>query len=119
MKLRGLLSGLLAAGLLFPITAWASEGDLPRNPGPYLEQIQIDSDTAARGGKLSIAADAWDDDGIYSIWVQFIHDESGTFLSVPLEPRFGDPRLEGRYSAQLEIPEDAPLGNYHLHRDRG
>lgn len=114
MNRRGFLAGLLAAGLLFPAAAWANEQDQSKNPGPYLEQIQIDADTAARGGSLSIAADAWDDDGIYSIWVYFIHDESGTLLSVPMELRFGDPRLEGRYSTQLKIPENAPLGKYQL-----
>lgn len=115
MKLRRFLSGLLAAALLFPASAWASEGeDLPPNFGPFLEQIQIDTDTVARGGKLSIAADAWDDDGIWSIWVSFTHEESGTLFTIPMELRFGDPRLEGRYSAQLDIPENAPLGVYRL-----
>lgn len=116
MNKRRILAGLLAAGLLFPATVWASEGgEPPQNSGPLLEQIQIDSDIAARGGKLSIAADAWDDDGIYSIWVQFIQQESGTLLSALMELRFGDPRMEGRYSARLEIPDNAPLGSYRLH----
>lgn len=114
MSKRKILAALLAAALLLPTAAWAGEEDRPKNYGPYLEQFQIDADTAARGGKLSIAADAWDDDGIYSIWARFIHDESGTLLSVPMELRFGDPRLEGRYSAELEIPQDAPLGRYEL-----
>lgn len=115
MNRRRILAGLLAAGMLLPTAAWASEDDQgTRNFGPVLEQLQISSGTAARGGKLSVAADAWDDDGIRSIWVRFVHDESGTLLSVPMELRFGDPRLEGRYSAELEIPENAPLGRYQL-----
>lgn len=114
MNRRRILAGLLALGMLLPTAAWASGDEERRNFGPVLEQFQIGSDTAVRGGKLSIAADAWDDDGIRSIWARFIHDESGTLLSVPLELRFGDPRLEGRYSAELEIPENAPLGRYEL-----
>lgn len=114
MRFRKVISGLLAAGMLLPAAAWAAEEEPPKNDGPFLEQIQIDAGTAARGGELSIAADAWDDDGIFSIWVRFIHEESGTLLSVPLELRFGDPRLEGRYSAVLKIPENAPLGKYQL-----
>lgn len=114
MKLQTALSGLLAAALLLPSAAWAREEEPPKNDGPFLEQIQINTDTAARGGKISIAADAWDDDGIFSIWVRFEHDESGTLLALPLELRFGDPRLEGRYSAEIKIPENAPLGRYEL-----
>lgn len=114
MKRRRILTSLLALGMLLPTAAWAKGEEMPRNEGPFLEQIQIDAETAARGGTLSIAADAWDDDGIWSFWVYFIHDESGTLLSVPMELRFGDPRLDGRYSAKLEIPENAPLGKYQL-----
>lgn len=114
MKRRGIFAGLLAAVLLFPTAAWAKGEEPQKNDGPFLEQIQIDTETAACGGKVSIAADAWDDDGIWTFWARFIHDESDTLLSVPMELRFGDPRLEGRYSAELKIPENAPLGRYQL-----
>lgn len=113
MNKKGALAGLLALGLMLPAAAYGAEEDR-FNPGPVLDQIQIGSEVAAPGGRLSIAADAWDDDGIRSIWVRFIHDETGTVLSVPMKRRFGDPRLEGYWSAELEIPKDAPLGGYAL-----
>lgn len=108
------IAALAAAGfLLSVITAYGAE-EAPYNPGPLLDEIHISSDTAAPGGKLSIAADAGDSDGVRSIWVRFIHDETGTVLSVPMEPRRTDPAVEGYWSATLEIPEDAPLGEYAL-----
>ncbi len=93
MNKKNALAGLLALGLMLPAAAYGAEEDR-FNPGPVLDQIQIGSEVAAPGGRLSIAADAWDDDGIRSIWVRFIHDETGTVLSVPMKRRFGDPRLE-------------------------
>lgn len=108
------LAALLALGMLLSTgTAYGAE-EAPYNPGPMLDGIRISSQTAARGGKLSVAADAWDSDGIRSIWVRFIHDESGKVLSLPLQPRRGDPSIDGYWSGELELPEDAPLGNYAL-----
>ena len=86
---KGKLAALLALGMLLSTgTAYGAE-DAPYNPGPMLDGIQISSRTAGRGGKISVAADAWDSDGIRSIWVRFIHDESGKVLSLPLLPRRG------------------------------
>ena len=108
------LAALLALGMILSTgTAYGAE-EAPYNPGPMLDGIQISSQTAARGGKLSVAADAWDSDGIRSIWVRFIHDESGRVLSLPLRPRRGDPSIDGYWSGELELPEDAPLGEYRL-----
>lgn len=111
---KGKLAALLALGMLLGTTAAYGAEDAPYNPGPMLDGIQISAQTAARGGKLSIAADAWDSDGIRSIWVRFIHDESGRVLSLPLVPRRGDPCIDGYWSGELELPEDAPLGTYAL-----
>ena len=111
---KGKLAALLALGMLLSTgTAYGAE-DAPYNPGPMLDGIQISSRTAGRGGKISVAADAWDSDGIRSIWVRFIHDESGKVLSLPLLPRRGDPCIDGYWSGELELPEDAPLGVYVL-----
>ncbi len=101
--------------LLCSVTAYGAEKDpAPYNPGPVLDEIHISGATAAPGGKLSVAAEAWDGDGVRSIWVRFIHDETETVLSVPLKARFGDPSIQGYYSGELEIPENAPLGEYAL-----
>ena len=103
---KGKLAALLALGMLLSTgTAYGAE-DAPYNPGPMLDGIQISSRTAGRGGKISVAADAWDSDGIRSIWVRFIHDESGKVLSLPLLPRRGDPCIDGYWSGELELPED-------------
>lgn len=107
----------LAAALALTLsaaTAYGAEEDPPYNPGPMLDEIAISSTTAAPGGKLSVAAEAWDPQGVRSIWVRFIHDETETVLSVPLKARFGDPSVQGYYSGELEIPADAPLGEYAL-----
>lgn len=114
MNHRRILAGLLALGLLLPTAAWAEEAEAPYNPGPFLDAIQLSSDTAAPGGKLTVGVDAYDPDGIRSVWVRFIHDESETVLSVPLKCRRSDPAVEGLWSGELELPEDAPLGEYRL-----
>ncbi len=56
---KGKLAALLALGMLLSTgTAYGAE-DAPYNPGPMLDGIQISSRTAGRGGKISVAADAW------------------------------------------------------------
>ena len=76
------------------VTAYGAE-DAPYNPGPVLDEITLSAQTAAPGGTLSVGAEAGDSDGVRSIWVRFIHDETGTVLSVPLKARFGDPQDQG------------------------
>ncbi|MCI8654027.1 MAG: hypothetical protein HFF11_10120 [Angelakisella sp.] len=95
------------------VTAYGAE-DAPYNPGPVLDEITLSAQTAAPGGTLSVGAEAGDSDGVRSIWVRFIHDETGTVLSVPLKARFGDPQAQGYYSGELDLPPDAPLGEYAL-----
>lgn len=104
----------LALALVTAPAYGAEEDPAPYNPGPMLDEIAISAQTAAPGGTLSVAAEAWDPDGVRSIWVRFVHDETETVLSVPLKARFGDPSIQGYYSGELEIPENAPLGEYGL-----
>ena len=110
---NNIAAGLLALGLLLPVTAYGAE-EPPYNPGPMLDTIQLSAATAAPGGSLSVGLDAYDPDGIRSIWVRFIHDETETVLSLPMKPRPGDPAVEGLWSGELELPADAPLGEYAL-----
>ncbi len=110
---NNIAAGLLALGLLLPVTAYGAE-EPPYNPGPMLDTIQLSAATAAPGGSLSVGLDAYDPDGIRSVWVRFIHDETETVLSLPMKPRPGDPAVEGLWSGELELPADAPLGEYAL-----
>ena len=113
-KKKSLVTAALALTLSAAVAYGAEEDPTPYNPGPVLDEIAVSAQTAAPGGKLSVAAEAWDRDGVRSIWVRFIHDETETVLSVPLKARFGDPSVQGYYSGELEIPDNAPLGEYAL-----
>ena len=63
---NNIAAGLLALGLLLPVTAYGAE-EPPYNPGPMLDTIQLSAATAAPGGSLSVGLDAYDPDGIRSI----------------------------------------------------
>jgi hypothetical protein len=102
-----LLAALFAASV--PVFALAAD----EQEGPELGSAAVYGATVAPGGNVTVAADAWDDDGVKSILLRFENDAAKTVLTVTLDENDDDGLIE-EYAGTLDVPKDAPEGVYRL-----
>jgi hypothetical protein len=102
---------LLAALFVASIPVFASAAD--EQESPELGSTVVYGAATAPGGKVTVAADAWDDDGVKSILLRFENDAAKTALTVTLDENDDDGLIE-EYAGTLNVPKDAPEGVYRL-----
>jgi len=105
-----------AAAALVILAAACTKEDTPAMPTVQLTEVgHENSRTAMRGDDLHLEADILAEGLIKRIDIE-IHNESGTY---EIEKAYTDGKYIGvkntEFHEHIDIPADAPLGEYHLH----
>jgi len=105
-----------AAAALVILAAACTKEDTPAKPTVQLTEVgHENSRTAMRGDDLHLEADILAEGLIKRIDIE-IHNESGTY---EIEKAYTDGKYIGvkntEFHEHIDIPADAPLGEYHLH----
>ena len=115
MKINTILSLAAAAALLLSATS-CNKGETTAKPTVNLTEVGHDNEKVAmRGDDLHLEADILAEGLIKRIDVE-IHQEDGTY---EIEKSYTDGKYVGvknvEFHEHIDIPAEAPLGEYHLH----
>ena len=115
MKVNSIISLAAAAAILLFATSCNKEEN-PAKPTVNLTEVGHDNEKVAmRGDDLHLEADILAEGLIKRIDVE-IHQENGTY---EIEKSYTEGKYVGvknvEFHEHIDIPADAPLGEYHLH----
>ncbi len=115
MKVNSIISLAAAAAILLFATSCNKEEN-PAKPTVNLTEVGHDNEKVAmRGDDLHLEADILAEGLIKRIDVE-IHQENGTY---EIEKSYTEGKYAGvknvEFHEHIDIPADAPLGEYHLH----
>ncbi len=115
MKVNSIIS-LAAAAAILLFTTSCNKEENPAKPTVNLTEVGHDNEKVAmRGDDLHLEADILAEGLIKRIDVE-IHQENGTY---GIEKSYTEGKYVGvknvEFHEHIDIPADAPLGEYHLH----